>query len=125
MEAKEALNNYSNLVAHEAGLVRLLEEKIQELIPSEIKLEIEQLKARFQPKLDDARKDILLLEEDIKEYVVTVGETLKGTDHMFVYAKGRVSWDTKSLEGYAKAHPELLVFRSEGKPSVSVRKVSK
>ncbi|MCG3145996.1 MAG: hypothetical protein HONDAALG_03775 [Gammaproteobacteria bacterium] len=51
------------------------------------------------------------------------GATVKGAALSAVYAKGRVSWDNKALEGYAVAHPELLAFRSEGAPSVSIRGV--
>lgn len=38
------------------------------------------------------------------------------------YGQLRVSWDTKALDGYAAAHPEIQQFRIEGLPSVSVRK---
>lgn len=125
MQAKEAINRYSDLVAKEAMARQMLQEELDALIPQEIKDRMAELKAEFEPQLDALQQQIVEIESVLKEYVVTVGETLKGTDHMFVYAKGRVSWDTKSLEGYAKAHPELLVFKSEGKPSVSVRRVGK
>ncbi len=42
---------------------------------------------------------------------------------MAIYSKGRMSWDGKRLDGYATAHPEILAFRSEGQPSVSIREV--
>ena len=125
MQAKEAINRYSDLVAKEAMARQMLQEELDALIPQENKDRMAELKAEFEPQLDGLQQQIMEIEGVLKEYVVTVGETLKGTDHMFVYAKGRVSYDTRRLEGYAEAHPEILVFRSEGKPSVSVRKVSK
>jgi hypothetical protein len=37
--------------------------------------------------------------------------------------KGRVSWDTKALDGYAVAHPEIEKLRIEGAPTVRIAKV--
>lgn len=125
MEAKEAINRYSNLVAKEAMARQMLQEELDALIPQEIKDRMAELNAEFEPQLENLHQQIVQIEGALKEYVLQVGETLKGEGHMFVYSKGRISWDTKSLEGYAKAHPELLVFREEGKPSCSVRKVGK
>jgi len=66
------------------------------------------------------------LDEDmkfVKTCVLFFGATVKGAGLMAVYAKGRMSWDGKRLDGYATAHPEILAFRSEGQPSVSIREV--
>ena len=40
-----------------------------------------------------------------------------------IWTKARVSWDTRGLDGYMVAHPEMGAFRSVGKPSVSLRRV--
>jgi len=61
------------------------------------------------------------MEDNIKERVLLAGETVSGSVLKAVFNKGRTKWDTKALDGYAKAHPELLEFRSEGKPYVSIR----
>ncbi len=44
---------------------------------------------------------------------------------MAVWSKGRETWDTKSLDGYALAHPEIASLRKVGDPSVSIRKINK
>lgn len=62
-----------------------------------------------------------MLESEIKAAVIALGETVKADGIMAVYNKGRESWDGKALSGYAAAHPEILVFRSVGDPSVSIR----
>ena len=55
--------------------------------------------------------------------VFTIGATVKANGLMAVYNKGRVSWDSKLLDGYAVAHPEILAARKEGDPSVTIRTV--
>lgn len=118
----DAIYYYSGLVISRDNLQKELQEEIEKAIPQEVKDQIEDIKAELQPKLDHLNQEIQLYEGRLKEYVSVTQETLKGEYHMFVWSKGRTSWDTKSLEGYAKAHPELLVFKSEGKPSVSIRR---
>ena len=54
---------------------------------------------------------------------VFVREDLKGSLLHAIYAAGRASWDTKALEGYAVAHPEILQFKKVGEPSVSIREM--
>jgi hypothetical protein len=118
----DALAFYSSLVSSRETLQKELQEEIDKAIPQEVKDHIEDIKAEIQPKLDRISQEIQLYEGRLKEYVLTVQGTLKGEHHMVVWSKGRTSWDTKSLEGYAKAHPELLVFKTEGNPSVSIRR---
>jgi hypothetical protein len=60
-------------------------------------------------------------EEHIKQRVVAIGATVKGENGTAVYNGGRVSWNTKGLEGYALAHPMIKQFRTYGKPYVSLR----
>ncbi len=61
------------------------------------------------------------IEQQVRESVLNTRETVRGISLMVVYTKGRVTWDTKALDGYATGHPELLPFRKEGDPSVSIR----
>lgn len=57
--------------------------------------------------------------------VYAMGETVKGARLMAVWTKPRVTWDSKVLEGYVIAHPELAAARHVGQPSVSIRPVGK
>jgi hypothetical protein len=59
----------------------------------------------------------------ITAYVLGKQESVKGELLQAVFSKGRTSWDTKKLEGYAIAHPELKELKKTGKPSVSIREV--
>ena len=95
---------------------------IDEVLTPEIKEKLAEIDAEFEPKIEQLLQEKSQLEAEIKDEVLNAGRTKKGTYHSFVWSKPRVSWDTKALDGYALAHPEIAQFRTEGSPSVSVRK---
>lgn len=125
MKIEDAMKEYSSNIKRLENFQEAMRYRIENAIPDDVKQAIDFIHAELDPKIHDLLDEISGQEAMIKEYVLTVGYTVKGDHHMAVYSKGRTSWDTKSLEGYAKAHPELLVFKSEGKPSVSIRKAGK
>jgi len=92
-------------------------------ILAKVQDELDALGSEFTPRLTAASEKFTELEKRIKEGVAVQGKTEKGERWMFVYAKGRVSWDTKKLDGLMLAFPELGQCRSEGEPTVSVRAV--
>jgi len=96
---------------------------IDQLIPPEIKARIEEIEAEFSGKREVVDEKITELESEIKEEVIRHGATVKGNFLRVVYHPGRVTWDTKSLDAYARARPELLEFRKQGEPFVSIQKV--
>ena len=93
------------------------------LIPEEIKAALDDIDAEQKTALDSLASGIDELTAEVKADVLQAGGSVKGLYLHAIYAKGRVSWDTKSLDGYAVAHPELLALRKEGAPSVSLRKI--
>lgn len=95
---------------------------IDSVLTQEIKEKLAEIDAEFQPKIEQLSQEKSMLEAAIKQEILEAGRTVKGTYHSFVWSKPRVSWDTKALDGYAAAHPEIVQFRTEGSPSVSVRK---
>ena len=94
---------------------------LDEVYSAEIKQRMAEIEAEFAGKTEAVNENIATLEAEIKQAIIAHGASVKGSVFHAVFAKGRVSWDTKSLEGYATAHPELLIFRKEGEPSVSIR----
>jgi HEAT repeat protein len=96
---------------------------IDQLMPPEIKARIEEIEAEFSGKREAVDGNIAQLESEIKEEVIRHGATVKGSFLRVVYHPGRVTWDTKSLDAYARARPELLEFRKQGEPFVSIQKV--
>jgi len=59
----------------------------------------------------------------ITKVILEKGESVKSEKLQAIFSKGRTTWDTKSLNGYALAHPELNELKKAGKPSVSIREV--
>jgi len=84
-----------------------------------------ELQARIVAANAELDAEIAVIRADIEEYVVELGETVRSDTLMAVYRKGRVSWDSKKLEGYAAAHPEIEQFKTIGKPSVTISLVGK
>ena len=122
MDIYEKIEKYSDLGF---GIDAINQEKqalIDQVLTPEIKEKLAEIDAEFDPKAEDLAKQKSMLEAEIKQEVLQAGQTVKGTFHSFVWSKPRVSWDTKALDGYAVAHPEIAQFRTEGSPSVSVRK---
>lgn len=121
MNAQDYLNEYSDNLAG----IDLLNSNKQELIDSvltpEIKEKLAEIDAEFAPKINELNARNQALIDTIKGEVLLTGQTLNGDFHQAVYMKGRVSYDTKALDGYASAHPEIAQFRKEGAPSVSIR----
>lgn len=124
----------------EAAIVKLLDElheldvqaeilratkqfEIKAAIPPEIAAKLVQVDIKFDDKISQAAENIEKLREHIKTATLKQKSTVKGVGFMAVWSKGKESWDTKALIGYAAARPELLQFRNPPEPVVSIRKV--
>ena len=94
---------------------------IDSILTQEIKDKIADIEAEYNNGSVFAA-EIERLTNEVKQDVLSLGQTVKGSLLMAVWSKGRVTWDTKSLDGYIIDHPELDKFRKEGEPSVSIRK---
>lgn len=107
--------------------VDVLKFKKQELIDSvltpEIKQQVKDIEDEFAPEFESLNQTLSSVEKKIKEDVVQAGETVKGNFLMAVFSKGRVSWDTKGLNGVLAVYPQLEQFRKQGDPSVSIRSI--
>ena len=104
-----------------ADAVRLDYEAKRAAILATVQNELDALSAEYQPKLDAAGQNAATITEAIKAAVIEQGATVKGDYLMAVYSKPRVTWDSKLLDGYAVAHPEINAARKIGEPSVSIR----
>ena len=121
MSAKELLNEYTNNLAEIDLLNGERQTMIDKVITPEIKAQLENIDRGIDPVIEKFNARAAELADLIKAEVIAAGETISGEHHQAVYSKPRVSWNSKGLEGYAVAHPEILVFRTEGSPSVSLR----
>ena len=125
MSVQELLNEYSNNLA---GIDLLNSERqamIDKVITPEIKAKLAEIDEEIDPIIEKVNSRNQELIELIKAEVIAAGQTVAGDYHQAVYMKGRTSWDSKSLEGFAAAHPEILQFKTIGSPSVSIKARSK
>lgn len=110
-------------VRNAAEVTRLdYEAKRAEILRS-VQAELDALEAEYEPLLESARARAEALEAEVREAVLRYGATVKGSAYQAVYVQGRVTWDNQKLDRYAQEHPEILAYRREGRPSVSLRTV--
>jgi hypothetical protein len=93
------------------------------LIPPEIQIALADMEAEFTLRDAAIALNIEELEKEIKQVVLAHGASVKGAHVHAVWSKPRVNWDAHGLDRYAAQHPDVLVFRSEGEPSVALRKI--
>ena len=122
-DISQKIDQLANFQAQRDVLELEKQSLIDQLLPPEIKARLEEIEAEFSGKREAVDEKINELESEIKEEVIRHGATVKGTFLRVVYHPGRVTWDTKSLDAYARARPELLEFRKQGEPFVSIQKV--
>lgn len=116
------LERLSNL--HEAAdAARLDYESKRKEIMKKVQAELDALEVEYQPILDTVDENIEELANEIRTDVLLHGESVSGGAFRASYVKGRVIWDSRGMEGYAKKHPEVLEFRKEGDPNVTLRAV--
>lgn len=121
MNIRDKLDRLYEMQAH-SDVINLRFDKLRdEILTPEIRAELDGLEAERATALEALNGGISELTNEIKANVETHGATVKASYLMAVYSKPRVSWDTKGLDGFAVAHPELEAFRKVGKPSVSIR----
>lgn len=96
---------------------------IDQVLTAEIKARLAEIEDEFTGRAEAVDANIGALEVEIKEDVLKHGATVRGAYFLAVWNKGRVAWDDRSLSNYAHAHPEVLEFRKQGEPSISIRKV--
>lgn len=94
---------------------------IDQVITAEIKARLDEIEAEFAGRLEAVDANIEKLTEEIKEDVTKHGASVRGTFLLAIWNKGRISWDTKRLDDYARYHPEILGYRKQGEPYISIR----
>ncbi|HEU0296947.1 MAG TPA: hypothetical protein VFR47_29685 [Anaerolineales bacterium] len=94
-------------------------------ILKQVQAELDALDLEYKPLLEAAQENIAALENEIRTDVLLYGETVSGGQYRASYTQGRVSWDNEGMTKYATSHPEILRFRKQGQPIVSLRVVNK
>lgn len=121
MLIQDELNKYSDIMAAIENCQNTADAIIAANLPPAAAENIQSLKDKI-AELETAAEQV---KADIVTLTLGNGETVKGNTHMAVWSKPSAKWNDDALKGYAVTHPEILPFRSVGKPSVSVRTIKK
>ncbi len=86
----------------------------------------DQIMAQIADQLDELEAEVgaplQAAEEQVRAAVLESGAKATGGGLVALVSQGRVTWNTKALDGYVVAHPELAQFRTTGQPFVTIRK---
>lgn len=125
-QAIDLLEKYAELEA-ELDLLHIDQaQKMEELIPPEVKKAMADIQIEYLPKIETAQNTLDAFRASIEAIVLDLKVTVKGKHRMAVWEDGRTTWKGKELEGFFKPLPELKAkFSNTGKPKVTIRKVGK
>ena len=122
MNTVEMLEQLSEFYAQLDVLQLQKNELLGTVMPPEIKQAVEDVNAEFADKETAVRANMAELESQVKTAVINEGATVKGGVLQAVFNKGRVSWDSRKLEGLMIAFPKLEEARKQGDPYVAIKK---
>lgn len=122
-EIQEKLDQLADLRAASDALALQKQALIETVLTPEIKQKLADIDAEFTEKGATVNEKAAALEAEVRGAVLDLGASVKGTFLQCVWAKGKTTWDTKSLDGYALAHPEINVLRKVGEPTVRLQGV--
>jgi len=120
-EIKQKLDELADLQSGQDVIRLRKQEEIDQVITLEVKAKLAEIDAKYLGQTSDLQAKIVDLDKWIRDEVKKLGTSIKGSRLHAVWNKGRVTWNTKALDGYAAGHPEIAQFRTEGEPSVSIR----
>ena len=108
---------------NDAVELQIEKEKSQSsIIPREIREQLNFLEEEYFTKYQANLAEREQLEAEIRLAVARGMEKAQGRSGLSALPMpGRVTWDTRGLEGYAKAHGEVLEFRKVGDPFVIIK----
>ena len=125
--AKKLLDQISEYQAQKMLIDIDKQKMIDEVLTPEIKEKLAEIDAEFADHFVVVDQKIKDLTDKVNKLVLTLKVTVHGAYKMAIYNKGRDGgWNTKALEGYATAHPEIKKFKNkDGDPYISYREIKK
>lgn len=120
--AKQALALYANAVAELELAKAALESAVAAVIPAEVQMAIDEVKAAHEAKIAPLTTNVEQLADVVKETAANVEATVKGSGFMAVFSKGKPTWHDDGLIKLAETTPAIMAMRKVGKPSVSIRR---
>ena len=123
MDTKQKLDLLADWQAQRTLIEMDKVKAIESVMTPEIRQALADIEAEYSTKYEGVDANIAALTEQVKVAVLAGGASVKGSYLHAVYAKGRVSWDNRKLEGLMMVIPQVAEARKEGEPSVSIRKI--
>jgi phage host-nuclease inhibitor protein Gam len=120
---EQMLDQLAEYYSRRDALALQKQELIDTVYTAEIRAKVAEIEAEFTGKGAAVSENIAALEEAVRAETLKAGATVKGSHLMAVWVKGRVSWDSKKLDGMMIVLPQLAAARKEGEPSVTLRKI--
>ena len=117
----ELLDQLAKLNADREELIEERERAIRTLMPEELRQQLDEVAEAFHQRVQGLDAERESLENAVRAQVLRGGETVKGAKLLAIFQEGKTSWDTKALDGYAAAHPEVAAFKKKGNPFVTIR----
>lgn len=96
-------------------------EAIDRILSPQLRAEVQAIEDALATESEELQRRIQEVETQVKEAALRRGASIKGHALQAVWAKGRVTWDSKALDQYSKTNPEVLPFRKQGEPTVTIR----
>lgn len=109
-----ALETYTDLEVHASIIRQEFEDAKFKLIPEEIRHQLVELDRQQQEKIEKTQTSLAKLKAEIVKATEDLGESVntpKGI-RSAIYTV-RTEWDSKRLDGYAVAHPDILQLQSK------------
>jgi hypothetical protein len=120
---REKLDRLANYQAEKDVLNIQKQELLDQVLTLEIRERLAEIEAEFEPRVAAVDENIAALEQEIKQDVLLNGASVRGSFLRAVWNRGRVTWNTKGMDEYAQVHPEILRYRKQGQPYVSIANV--
>ena len=122
-DIQEKLDQLSDLQAQRDLLEMQKKELIRQVLGPDLLAQLEEIEDEFASSVEGVDLNIAQLEREIRQEVIDHGATVKGEYLRAVYNRGRITWDSEKLEHMAQFVPEILGYRREGKPYISIVKI--
>jgi len=125
MSINTMLDDLANLYAQRDLMVMEKQKLRDALLTPEILQQLNDIDEEWRPKEQTVLDKIAEMEEVIRNSTIEQGHRVDGTVLTCSFVKPSTKWDTNGLNGYAIAHPEILIFRKTGAPSARIIKKGK
>lgn len=105
----------------QSGTLIAYERAKREAIPPEVQEELDAIEAEYAPIFGSLNIGIAETENEIKAAVAEHGATVSAAGFVAQYNKGRVTYDSKRLDGLALAYPAINECKKVGDPYVVLK----